>query len=169
MTPQETPGLTTSGLGEAERGDGGLSEREAATEPLRTWTLTILAPFIKPVTKRKTGKIFQRGPFLNSNDRDHFRVTSPITKAWRKESFNAAAVAGLPLDLPRIRIDAAINKQRAGRYDAMNYYPTVKAIVDGLIDYGICADDSNQYVTGPFITAGNKGPNAVTLTIKEIQ
>lgn len=29
MTPQETPRLTTSGLGEAERGDGGSGEREA--------------------------------------------------------------------------------------------------------------------------------------------
>ena len=130
-----------------------------------SWTLTVPAPFVKAVRKKKTGKMFQRTPFLNLNDRDHFRVTTPIKADWRRAANNAARDADLPKGLPRVRIDATINKPRAGSYDAMNYYATLKPIVDGLIDYGICEDDSNEFVEGPFITEGIKGPAAVNLTI----
>lgn len=132
---------------------------------MSVWALTVPAPSIKPVTKRKTGKVFQRKPWLNSNDRDHWRVTSPIVKQWRTGASEQAAATDLPKGLARVRIDAAIIKPRAGRYDAGNYYPTAKAIVDGLIDYGLCADDSNDYVEGPFLTDGGKGDAAVVLTI----
>jgi hypothetical protein len=49
----------------------------------------------------------------------------------------------------------------------MNFYPTAKAIVDGLIRYGMCADDSNEYVEGPYLHEGGKGPAALVLTITE--
>lgn len=38
----------------------------------------------------------------------------------------------------------------------MNFYPTAKAIVDGLVEYGLLPDDSNQYLEGPFLTAGKR-------------
>lgn len=149
--------------------DADLTLALSDTEQPRVWTLTIPAPHVKAVRKRKTGKLFQRKPWLNSNDRDHFRTVAPITKNWRLSASLLARNAKLPKGLSRVRIDAVIIKPRAGRYDAMNYYPTLKAIVDGLTDHGLTADDSNQYVEGPYITAGGKGPDAVELTIKEIQ
>lgn len=130
--------------------------------------MTVPAPVVKPVRKRKTGKLFQRGPWLNANDRDHWRVTAPITAGWRANAKDAAAVAGLPRDLPRVRIDGLVVKERAGTYDAMNFYQTGKAAVDGLIDFGLCADDSNEYVEGPFLLPGGKGPAALVLTITEL-
>jgi hypothetical protein len=121
---------------------------------MREWTVTVPAPFVKPVTKRKTGKVFQRGPWLNSNDRDHWRVLSPIRAGWRRLAAEAAAAAGLPVGLARVHITGHVVKERAGTYDAMNFYPTSKAAVDGLIDYGMCADDSNEFVEGPFLLPG---------------
>lgn len=130
--------------------------------------MTVPAPYVKPVRKRKTGKLFQRGPFLNSNDRDHWRVTSPIRAGWRENAAEAAAAAGLPQGVTRVRIDGLVVKERAGSYDAQNFYPTAKAVVDGLIDYGLCVDDSNEYVEGPFLLPGGKGAASLVLTVREI-
>lgn len=126
------------------------------------------APYVKPVRKRKTGKLFQRGPWLNSNDRDHWRVLHPIGADWRRLAAEAADTAGLPQGLTRVRIDGLVVKERGGRYDAMNFYPTAKAVVDGFIDYGLCVDDSNEYVQGPFLDPGGKGAPSLVLTITEI-
>ena len=132
-----------------------------------TLTLTIPAPTMKPVRKRKTGKVVTRSPFLNSNDRDHWRTTQPITKAWKANAVEAAAAAQLPKGLTKVRIDGQIIKPRGGRYDAMNFYPTAKAVVDGLVQYGLVPDDSNQYLKGPFLTEGGKGPAALVITITQ--
>lgn len=135
---------------------------------MRVWTVTVPAPLVKPVVKRKTGKVFQRTAWLNSNDRDHWRVTSPIRAGWRANAAVAAAKAGLPAGLARVRIDGLVVKERAGTYDAMNFYNTAKAAVDGFIDHGMCVDDSNEFVEGPFLLPGGKGPAALVLTIREI-
>lgn len=132
------------------------------------WTVVVPAPHVKPVRKRKTGKMFQRKPWLNSNDRDHWRVTSPIRADWRRLAAEAAASAGLPSGLARVHITADVVRDRAGAYDAMNFYPTAKAIVDGLIDHGMCADDSNEFVEGPFLREGGKGAPSIVLTIREL-
>jgi hypothetical protein len=132
------------------------------------WEVTVPAPFVKPVRKRKTGKMFQRKPWLNSNDRDHWRVLSPIRADWRRLATEAAAAAGLPTSVGRVHITGHVVKERAGDYDAMNFYPTAKAVVDGLIDHGLCLDDSNAFVEGPFLFPGGKGPAALVLTIREM-
>jgi hypothetical protein len=132
------------------------------------WRVVVPAPVVKPVRKRGTGKVFQRKPWLNSNDRDHWRVIRPITATWRAAAAEAAARAGLPTGLARVRITAQVVKARAGDYDAGNYYPTAKAVVDGLIDHGMCVDDNNRYVEGPFLHPGGKGEPALVLTIEAI-
>ena len=55
-----------------------------------------------------------------------------------------------------MHIVCTIHKTRAGRWDAGNLYPTAKAIVDGLVDAGVIPDDSNEWVTGPDMRAGEK-------------
>ena len=157
-----------SGVG----GAGGVvvspSELETLREaPVTSWTFTVPAPYVKPVVKRKTGKVFQRQPFLNSNDRDHWRVTNPIKNGWIANAITAATEAGLPKGLEHVRIDGDIIKPHHASYDAMNYYPTAKALVDGLTRYGLTLDDSNEYVDGPFLHEGGKGPAAVIITISQ--
>ena len=138
------------------------------TAPSRSWTITVPAPTVKPVTKRKTGKVFQRQPFLNSNDRDSWRVTNPIKNGWITNAITAAEEAGLPQGLASIRIDGYIYKPRGGSYDAMNYYPTAKALVDGLTRYGLTLDDSNEYVKGPYLHEGGKGEARIIIEITEM-
>lgn len=134
----------------------------------RQWTLTIPAPYVKPVRKRKTGRLVQRSPWLNSNDRDHWRTTNPIKNGWRSNATQSAVTAGLPRGLGRVRIDGLVVKPRADRYDAMNFYPTAKPCVDGLVDYGLTVDDDNAHVLGPFLEAGGKGADSLVLIITEI-
>jgi len=135
---------------------------------MREWIVTVPAPVVKPVRKRKTGKMFQRSPWLNSNDRDHWRVVHPIRAGWRENGATAAAEAGLPQGLLKVRIDGLVVKERQGRYDAMNFYNTAKAAVDGFVDFGLCPDDSNEFVEGPFLLPGERGAAALVFTIREI-
>lgn len=135
---------------------------------MTTWTITVPAPYVKPVVKRKTGKVFQRQPLLNSNDRDHWRVTNPIKNGWITNAITAATEAGLPKGLDHVQIDGHVVKPRGGSYDAMNYYPTAKALVDGLTRYGLTPDDNNKHVKGPYLHEGGKGDTAIIITITEL-
>jgi Holliday junction resolvase RusA-like endonuclease len=107
--------------------------------------------------------------WLNSNDRMHWRPKAKLTKAWRQAAHVYARQAKLPKGLARVRIDVQVHKTTPNRYDAMNLYPTLKAVVDGLVDYGLVMDDNNDHVTGPFITDGGRDDTAkVVLTVTEI-
>lgn len=174
ITPQDAPLFRVNPKGES--GIFMCREHEETTWnttreriEIRTWTLTVAGPFVKPVVKRKTGKVFQRQPFLNSNDRDHWRVTNPIKNGWITNAIAAAEEAGIPKGLGRVQIDGHIIKPRGGTYDAMNYYPTAKALVDGLTRYGLTEDDNNRYVKGPYLHEGGKGDAAIIITITELE
>lgn len=132
------------------------------------WEVTIPACVMKPVRKRKTKKLVTRSPFLNSNDNDHFRTVQPIKKYWRTKAAEVAREAKLPAFTGRIQIDAYVIKVSGQNYDPGNWYPTAKAIVDGLIDYGIAEDDNKDILDGPYLHHGGVGPNAMRLVIKSI-
>lgn len=107
--------------------------------------------------------------WLNSNDRLHWGPRAKLTKSWRQAAHVYARQARLPKGLGRVRIDAQVHKTTGNSFDAMNLYPTLKAVVDGLVDYGLVVDDNNDHVTGPFITDGGRREKAlVVLTITEI-
>ena len=97
--------------------------------------------------------------WLNSNQRLHRMVSAARVRSWREEAHAAAALsdAWAPFEAP-VHIVCTIHKTRAGRWDAGNLYPTAKAIVDGLVDAGVIPDDSNEWVTGPDMRAGEKRP-----------
>lgn len=92
--------------------------------------------------------------WINSNHRTHRMVEARRVKAWR-DAARAAADQCASFVGPA-HIVATIHKTRAGRWDAGNLYPTAKAIVDGLVDAGVFVDDSNEYVIGPDMRAGEK-------------
>ena len=95
--------------------------------------------------------------WLNSNQRLHRMVHAKRTAAWRAAGKAAAEAhpGWVPFAVP-VRIVATIHKTRAGRWDAGNLYPTAKALVDGLVDAGVCEDDDNTRVIGPDMRAGEK-------------
>lgn len=102
---------------------------------------------------------------LNSNDRLHRMTAAKITRAWRAAGYTAAqGQASLPTPC---RVIAYVVKPRAGRYDPGNLYPTAKAVLDGFTDAGLWPDDSHEYVIGPDMRHGGKGPAALIIRIAE--
>lgn len=108
--------------------------------------------------------------WINQNDRQHHMVKARLTKAWRNAAAWAAKDARLPRFDRRVRITAHVHKLHGRQYDATNWAPTAKAAVDGLRDAGVLVDDSNKYVVGPDMRAGERatGRAYLTLTIEEI-
>lgn len=121
--------------------------------PMTTWTITVPAIV----------------PFLNLNQRMHWAQKAKITKAWRARAGLHATLANLPKDLQRVHIVAHVTKPTNRQYDVHNLMPTLKACVDGLVDYGLIPDDTNKHLTGPDLRQGGKGVAGVTITITELQ
>lgn len=88
---------------------------------------------------------------LNSNQRLHYmerarrvrelRVLGHIKMKQAMISRVCVSFQDEPVD-----IVVSVTKKR-GRFDAPNYYPTVKAVLDGFVDAGLLNDDSNKYVS----------------------
>jgi hypothetical protein len=107
--------------------------------------------------------------WINSNHRTHRMEVAKRTALWRRAAFVRAYPDPTRFTGP-VRIVATVHKARAGRWDAGNLYPTAKAIVDGLVAADVLYDDSNEYVIGPDMRAGEKRPEAcvvITITLDE--
>ncbi|HWB35564.1 MAG TPA: hypothetical protein VHA75_06015 [Rugosimonospora sp.] len=124
----------------------------------RSWTVVIPAP----------------APFLNANHRHDRRGRAAVVRAWRDAANVHARAARVPL-LGRAHITITIRFADKRRRDVHNLYPTAKALVDGVVDAGVLPDDSDQYLTGPDLRAGEPisrkpyGPSGqVVLLIREV-
>lgn len=107
--------------------------------------------------------------WLNSNQRLHRMVAARRVASWRSSAFDAAMKRTDRAFEAPVHIVCTVHKTRAGRWDAGNLYPTAKAIVDGLVDAGVIPDDSNEWVTGPDMRAGEKRDAAcVVVTVKAL-
>lgn len=94
----------------------------------------------------------QPAPLLNLNDRDHWRARARQVAVWRR----AAWVAGythrqqvgpqhFPLINQVVTVELPVKDRR--RRDPHNFTPSAKALVDGLVDAGIFADDSHEHLS----------------------
>ncbi len=133
------------------------------TEPIgiqaRVWTLRIPAP----VT------------WINANERMSPLAKSMLVREWRGTARVLALAAKLPRQIPHVHILATLHFRDDRRRDAANFQPTLKAIVDGLVDHGLVADDSTGHVDGPDARIGAKLPpreygpvGEIVLTITEV-
>jgi Holliday junction resolvase RusA-like endonuclease len=91
---------------------------------------------------------------LNANSRQHSRGKAATVKAWRDAAHVYAQAAKLP-QLGRARITATMHFPDKRRRDDHNYFPTVKACIDGLVDYGVLSDDSREFLVGTTICGGD--------------
>jgi len=92
--------------------------------------------------------------WLTANDRRHWHERHRITQLWR-----AAAGWGVrgrlrAVRLQRAHIVAVMHHGDDQRRDTANWSPTVKAVVDGLVDAGLLPDDSRWHLEGPDLRAG---------------
>lgn len=105
----------------------------------QTWQIVIPAP----------------APWLNANQRVDLRRQTPHRRAWRDAGRVYAMAAKLP-KLQRAHLLAELRFADSRNRDVHNLYPSIKALVDGLIDYGLLPDDSHQYLVGPDLRYGPK-------------
>lgn len=121
----------------------------------RTWRLTIPAP----------------AGWLSSNHRRDRRAETPDRRTWRDTAGWHARAAKIP-PLERAHITAWLHFGDKRRRDPANFYPTIKAVVDGLVDVGLLPDDDDKHLIGPDLRRGGYGPSSqfrgVTLLIEEV-
>lgn len=86
--------------------------------------------------------------WLSSNQRLHW-----ASKAKRTADLRAIGAMKAHLDGTRhtepVHITAHIGYPTAGRADPANAYPTIKALIDGMVQAGLLVDDSHEWVAGP--------------------
>lgn len=128
----------------------------------RRWTLTIDAP----------------ARWLNANDRRHRLAAARDVREWRQAAGWHARAARLPRGLAAVHVLAVLRMPDRRRRDPANFHPTVKAVVDGLVDYGLIPDDNPTHLDGPDIRVGDplpvsrpgayRLPGRLVLTITEV-
>lgn len=83
---------------------------------------------------------------LNANHRLHYQATAKKVKALRVLGKRAAE--GLVFPDPCLLV-AYLGFPDKRRRDLHNLYPTLKALIDGIVDAGALLDDSHQHLAGP--------------------
>jgi Holliday junction resolvase RusA-like endonuclease len=107
--------------------------------------------------------------FINANQRLHFHQRNELTQSWRKAAAKAIESQFEPYHYTRAHIVCEIRFPDNRRRDVGNYYPTAKAIVDGLVDSLLLPDDNDRHLIGPDMRREYpNGPARVTVTIEEI-
>ena len=106
---------------------------------------------------------------ISANDRGHWSKSHRKTKKWRQTAQIVASSARnrgqLPL-LERAQITVWFTYPTAHRRDVANLHPTVKALVDGIVDAGILPDDNDKHVLGPDCRrVPEKGPLSMRMVI----
>ena len=107
---------------------------------------------------------------LNANQRMHWAKKARLTRDWRWTAHRRAQQASLS-PLARAHITVTLSFPDRRRRDVNNYQPTAKAIVDGLVDAGVLPDDSDAYLVGPDMRAGERSSEGwvvVTVTIEAL-
>lgn len=87
--------------------------------------------------------------FLNSNDRRHHMAQAALVKLWRQDAW--ARYNALPNPKPKptslATASLAIGTNKPDkRRDPMNWWPTFKALIDGLTDAHVWPDDDSTRV-----------------------
>jgi len=100
---------------------------------------------------------------LNQNSLPHWGKATPIKRDLKL--LGKAAGRKLGRKFHKVKLTVAVSYPVAWSADASNYYPTMKAYVDGMVDIpppvkgqkrqparGCLVDDSDAYFDGPHLT-----------------
>ena len=92
-----------------------------------------------------------RSKLLSANDKMHWAARARLTKQLRQWGYllgrEGQGVARLHLTRARVEFEFTYPDRR--RRDRSNLAPTVKALMDGMIDAGLLPDDSDRFLDGP--------------------
>lgn len=107
---------------------------------------------------------------LNANRPVHYRARAPIVKTLRLLGKRAAE--GRTFPVPCLLV-AHIGFPDKRRRDLHNYYPTLKAVIDGVVDAGALIDDDHKHLIGPDLrletTKSRKGFISLRLEPQEME
>ena len=82
---------------------------------------------------------------ITLNQRHHWATHARLVKEWRTAGMLYARKARIgPQPPSRIAVTLPVTGRR--RRDPHNWTPTVKAIVDGLVDAGVWPDDNSAWI-----------------------
>lgn len=98
---------------------------------------------------------------MTANQRLHWAQKAAITRTPRDTGRINARFQNLPA-MERAHLTVYVSWQNARRRDVSNIAPTIKALVDGIVEAGILPDDDDLHLTGPDLrvtseTSGLKG------------
>jgi Holliday junction resolvase RusA-like endonuclease len=98
-------------------------------------------------------------PPLSMNDRPHHMTRARLTKGMRRDAHMLADDSRLPRGLDRVQVALHYRPRDRRRRDSDNLMPVLKALCDGLVDYGLVADDTPELMTKlmPVIEQPEKG------------
>lgn len=104
---------------------------------------------------------------LNQNSLPHWGKGNPIKRDLKL--LGKAAGRALHKRFTKVRLEVTVSYPVAWNADAANYYPTMKAFVDGMVDKpptvkgqkqlparGILIDDSDEFFDGPHLTGSGE-------------
>lgn len=110
--------------------------------------VTVAFTLARKQKKGKTVSLREGNQMLSANDRLHYHTKASVTAFLRElASFTKPPRDHTPFtsDKPcRMIVDVKPPTKR--RMDAPNFYPTVKALLDGLVDAGWLTDDNNDVI-----------------------
>jgi len=106
-------------------------------------------------------------PWLTLNDRDSWHRRKKLTEYYRQAAINAAVEVDLPA-LQKAHIFAWVSYGNNRRLDPHNYMLTAKAVIDGLVEYGVLPDDNSRYLIGPDMRRDETLPVGLTVDIIDI-
>lgn len=89
---------------------------------------------------------------LTMNQRLHWAQKSKISRAWRDAACAAAdrfaadhaLLPGMTVRPSLVTVHIPVKQNR--RRDPHNWFPTIKPIIDGLVDAGLWPDDTPEWV-----------------------
>lgn len=102
---------------------------------------------------------FTRDQLISANDRLHWRARNRRTRYLRGLANDMARARRAP-SYGAAQIVAWVTWPNHARRDVHNLMPTLKALVDGLVDARVLPDDSDRHLIGPDprATAGVTAP-----------
>lgn len=103
--------------------------------------------------------------WLSANQRLHWAPKSERTRALRFLGRANANTQQIPtFDVTHVA--AFIGYPRNGKADPANAAPTVKALIDGMVDAGVWPDDDSTHVIGPTYLRDPKSPTPGHYTVR---
>lgn len=102
---------------------------------------------------------------MSSNDRLHPHIRAELTNHLRKLSTETALRTYEHPERTkfskenRCYVFITVCPPTRRRMDSPNWYPTIKALIDGLTDTGVFEDDNDKVIKGYFFCGGNVTDN----------